>query len=230
MREFAPMSLRHLLFAAAAMSLMLGGCASGFGPMIQAEIDGPAVDGYPVPVTPASARPGDWGPAIVIPAVMSEAVAGQDSPYRLDSGDRIRVFVYGQPSLSRLYIVDPDGKISVPLIGTISARGKTTTQLQGIIRSRLGSEYVKDPQVSVDIQQNRPFFIFGEVRNAGQYPYVSGMTVETAVAIGGGYTERASDRSFRITRKVDGLVQEIEAPGIAPIRPGDTVYVFERYF
>jgi len=224
------MSLRHLLFAATAASLMLGGCASGFGPVVQAEIDGPIVDGYPVPVTTASASLRDWGPAVIIPAVMSETMAEHNGPYRLDSGDRIRVFVYGQPSLSRLYIVDPDGKISVPLIGTISARGKTTNELQGIIRSRLGSEYVKDPQVSVDIQQNRPFFILGEVRNAGQYPYVSGMTVETAVAIGGGYTERASDRSFRITRKIDGVVQEIEALGLTPIRPGDTVYVFERYF
>jgi polysaccharide export outer membrane protein len=223
------MPVRHLLFAATAASLMLGGCASGFGPQIHSEVDGAVVNGYPVPLT-VSAAPRDWGPAIVVPAVMSETVAEHDGPYRLDSGDRIRVFVYGQPSLSRLYIVDPDGKISVPLIGTISVRGKTTSQLQGIIRSRLGSEYVKDPQVSVDIQQNRPFFIFGEVRNAGQYPYVSGMTVETAVAIGGGYTERASDRSFRISRKTDGIVREMEVPGDASIRPGDTVYVFERYF
>jgi len=224
------MSPRHLLFAAMAASLMLGGCASGFGPQIQSETNGTVADGYPIPVTTGSAGPRAWGPAIVIPAVVSETVAEHDGPYRLDSGDRIRVFVYGQPSLSRLYIVDPDGKISVPLIGTVSARGKTTTQLQGLIRSRLGSEYVKDPQVSVDIQQNRPFFIFGEVRNAGQYPYVSSMTVETAVAIGGGYTERASNRSFRITRKIDGVVQEIEAPGDTSLRPGDTVYVFERYF
>jgi polysaccharide export outer membrane protein len=161
---------------------------------------------------------------------MSETAADHDGPYRLDSGDRLRVFVYGQPSLSRLYIVDPDGKISVPLIGNISARGKTTSQLQSIIRSRLGSEYVKDPQVTVDIQQNRPFFILGEVRNAGQYPYVSGMTVETAVAIGGGYTERASQQTFRVTRRVGGGVQEIEAPSDLLLQPGDTVYVFERYF
>lgn len=223
------MSVRHLLFAAAAASLMLGGCASGFGPQIQSKAGGAATDGS-VPLTTGSASPRDWGPPTVIPAVMSETVAEHDGPYRLDSGDRIRVFVYGQPSLSRLYIVDPDGKISVPLIGNISARGKTTSQLQGIIRSRLGSEYVKDPQVTVDIQQNRPFFILGEVKNAGQYPYVSGMTVETAVAIGGGYTERASERSFRISRRVDGVVQEIEAPGDILVRPGDTVYVFERYF
>jgi polysaccharide export outer membrane protein len=224
------MSVRHLLFAAAAASLMLGGCASGFGPQLRSDAGGPAVDGYPVPLTTASAGPAVWGPPTIIPAVMSETAADHDGPYRLDSGDRLRVFVYGQPSLSRLYIVDPDGKISVPLIGNISARGKTTSQLQSIIRSRLGSEYVKDPQVTVDIQQNRPFFILGEVRNAGQYPYVSGMTVETAVAIGGGYTERASEQTFRVTRRVGGVVQEIEAPSDLLLRPGDTVYVFERYF
>lgn len=208
---------------------MLAGCASGFGPQIQSDAGSATADGT-VPLTTGSAGPRPWGPPTVIPAVMSETVVEHDGPYRLDSGDRLRVFVYGQPSLSRLYIVDPDGRISVPLIGNISARGKTTNELQGIIRSRLGSEYVKDPQVTVDIQQNRPFFILGEVKNAGQYPYVSGMTVQTAVAIGGGYTERASERSFRITRRVDGVVQEIEAPGDLLLRPGDTVYVFERYF
>jgi polysaccharide export outer membrane protein len=56
------------------------------------------------------------------------------------------------------------------------------------------------------------------------------MTVETAVAIAGGYTERASESSFRITRRVNGLVQEIEAPGDTLLKPGDTVYVFERFF
>jgi polysaccharide export outer membrane protein len=225
------MSVRHTFFAAAAASLLLGGCASGLGPQIQAEADGAAVDGYPVPITTASMKSGAWGPPTIIPAVIrSETAVEPEGPYRLDTGDRLRVFVYGQPSLSRLYIVDHEGRIAVPLIGNVTARGKTTGELQGIIRSRLGSEYVKDPQVTVDIQQNRPFFILGEVRNAGQYPYVSGMTVETAVAIAGGYTERASERSYRITRRVNGVIQEIEAPGDILLRPGDTVYVFERYF
>ena len=158
------------------------------------------------------------------------AHADTDAPYMLDSGDRIRIFVYGQPNLSRLYVVDHDGNIAVPLIGEISARGKTTSELHSVIRSRLGAEFVKDPQVTVDIQQNRPFFILGEVRTAGQYPYVSGMTVETAVAIAGGFTERASDRKYRITRRINGFVEQIEAPGDYVVKPGDTVYVFERFF
>ena len=102
--------------------------------------------------------------------------------------------------------------------------------MEGIIRSKLGSEFVKDPQVTVDIQQNRPFFIYGEVKTGGQYPYVSGMTVETAIAIAGGFTERASERKYRITRRVNGFVEQIEAPGDYIVKPGDTVYVFERFF
>jgi polysaccharide export outer membrane protein len=110
------------------------------------------------------------------------------------------------------------------------ARGKTTNELQAAMRARLGAEYVKDPQVTVDIQQNRPFFILGEVKNAGQFPYVSGMTVETAVAIAGGYTERADEKNFRITRRVNGFVEQVETPSDYVLKPGDTVYVFERFF
>jgi polysaccharide export outer membrane protein len=83
--------------------------------------------------------------------------------------------------------------------------------------------------VTVDVALNRPFFILGEVRLPGQYAYVSGMTVETAVAIAGGYTERASERSFRITRRLGELVDQIEAPSDYTLQPGDTVYVFERF-
>lgn len=223
------MAVRHLLIATAA-SLIASGCASGFGPHLQAEAVAPAVDGYPVPMTAASAGPASWEAAVVPAGFVVESPAEREGPYRLDTGDRLRVLVYGQPSLSRVYIVDQEGRIPVPLIGSIPVRGKTTSQLQGIIRSRLGSEYVKDPQVTVDVTQNRPFFILGEVKNAGQYPFVSGMTPETAVAIAGGYSERASERSFRITRRAGGLMQEFEAPGNILLRPGDTVYVFERYF
>ena len=95
---------------------------------------------------------------------------------------------------------------------------------------RLGREFVKDPQVTVDVAQNRPFFILGEVRLPGQYPFVSGMTIEQAVAIGGGYTERASKRSYRITRKLGALIDQIEAPADYTLCPGDTVFVYERFF
>jgi polysaccharide export outer membrane protein len=126
--------------------------------------------------------------------------------------------------------VDQVGNIAIPLIGSVRARGRTTVDLTHAIAARLGREFVKDPQVTVDVAQNRPFFILGEVRLPGQYSFVSGMTIEQAVAIGGGYTERASKRSYRITRKLGALVDQIEAPGDYPLCPGDTVYVFERWF
>ena len=205
----------------------------------------PIDNGYPVPVAaaPSDNRPDIsearvaaqqviWGEPTAVPKELNgpRAVAETDGPYLLDTGDRLRIFVYGQPNLSRQYVVDHEGKIAVPLIGEVSARAKTTSELQSVIRSRLGAQFVKDPQVTVDVQQNRPFFIYGEVRTGGQYPYVSGMTVETAIAIAGGYTERASERKYRITRRINGYVEQIEAPGDYVVKPGDTVYVFERFF
>jgi len=225
------MFLRRVVLPTA-LAVALAGCAhdgdilSGAARVFD---DGPRST-EPVPVVAVSAQTsfGEPGPAPGMPQG-PQAVADTDGPYLLDTGDRLRVFVYGQPNLSRIYIVDHGGMITVPLIGPVRARGLTTFDLEGVIRRRLGSEFVRNPQVTVDIQQNRPFFILGEVRNAGQYPYVSGMTVQTAVAIAGGYSERASDRTFRITRRINGYVEQIEAPSDYVVKPGDTVYVYERF-
>ncbi len=190
------------------------------------------VDSYP-PEPVHTAETVAWGEPAVVPAGFGggpHAVADADGPYLLDTGDRLRVFVYGQPNLSRAYTVDHEGRITVPLIGYVEARGRTTSSVEQTIRHRLASEFVRDPEVTVDILQNRPFFILGEVKAAGQYPYVSGMTVETAIAIAGGYSERASDRSFRLTRRNNGFVEQIEVPSDYVVQPGDTVYVYERFF
>jgi polysaccharide export outer membrane protein len=168
-----------------------------------------------------------WGPPRILGP---QAVAFADGAYLLDTGDRLRIFVYGQPNLSRIYVVDHGGMIAVPLMGAVRARGLTTQQLEAAIRSRLGARYVKDPQVTVDVQQNRPFFILGEVRAAGQYPYVSGMTVQTAVAIAGGFGERADEHRFEITRRVDGVVDKMVVPEDFIVQPGDTINVLERFF
>jgi polysaccharide export outer membrane protein len=192
------------------------------------EIVSPVPVGPPMVAVPRHA-PVAWGPAVVVSGDITGGPTGHE-PYLLDTGDKLRVFVYGQPNLSRLYTVDQVGNIAVPLIGSVQARGRTTVSLERSIAAKLGREFVKDPQVTVDVAQNRPFFILGEVRLPGQYPFVSGMTVEQAVAIGGGYTERASQRSYRITRKLGPLVDQIEAPGDYPLCPGDTVYVYERWF
>lgn len=214
--------------------LALPGCSADFDAMVAEPLlagTPQAGETMPQPVVASAVAIGSFGEPGLPPGLMGpRAVAETDGPYLLDTGDRLRIFVYGQPNLSRSYTVDHDGRITVPLIGNVPARGKTTSQLEGAIKSRLGAEFVRDPQVTVDILQNRPFFILGEVRSPGQYPYVSGMTVETAVAIAGGYSERASTKRFRLQRRINGYVEVIEAPGDYVVQPGDTVTVFERWF
>jgi polysaccharide biosynthesis/export protein len=167
-----------------------------------------------------------WGETVVEVVADFEA----EGPYLLDSGDRLRIFVYANPNLSRLYTVDQQGMVSVPLIGEVSARGKTTRGLARAIAARLGAQYVKEPQVTVDIALNRPFFILGEVRNAGQYPYVSGMTAQAAVAIAGGYADRADERRIQITRRrINGFIEKMDVPPDYVVQPGDTIYVYERW-
>jgi polysaccharide biosynthesis/export protein len=162
--------------------------------------------------------------------VVDASYGHAQGPYTLDSGDKLRIFVYAQPSLSRIYTVDTEGFVSVPLIGNVKARGVTTRHLEGTIRARLGSEFVRDPHVTVDIQQYRPFFILGEVKAAGQYPYVGGLTVSAAAAIAGGFSERANERKVHITRRNNGVMERLEVSGDAEVRPGDTIQVKERWF
>ena len=115
--------------------------------------------------------------------------------YRLDSGDRLRVIAFGQDNLSRVYSVNTGGNVEMPLIGSVRARGLSTVQLGLDIEAELRRKSIKDPKVSVEVDAYRPFFILGEVRRRGQYPYVNAMTVEGAVATAEVYTERAKKRS-----------------------------------
>lgn len=155
---------------------------------------------------------------------------GQDAPYRLDSGDRLRVIVFGQEDLSGEYAVDGAGQISIPLIPAVPARGLTTDELEQSIVSVLSQTLLRDPSVSVEVLSFRPFFILGEVTNAGQYPFVAGMTVKTAVAIAGGYTHRANERHARITRNLGDRIVEIAVDTNTAVQPGDTILIRERYF
>jgi polysaccharide export outer membrane protein len=153
-----------------------------------------------------------------------------NAPYTLASGDKLRVIVFGQDNLSNVYPVDGSGFISMPLIGTVQARGMTTKALEGAIAAKLRAGYLREPQVTVDIDAYRPFFVLGEVVASGQFPYVSGMTVETAVAIAGGFGPRASKSSATLTRQLNGRLYTATVPITEPVRPGDTIVINERYF
>lgn len=151
-------------------------------------------------------------------------------PYTLDSGDKLRVTVFGQPDLSGEFAVDGSGMIAMPLIPPVKAGGLTTTELQASIADALGRTLLRNPNVSVEVTQFRPFYILGEVTSAGQYPFVNGMTIQSAVAIAGGFTYRAYQDEVHVTRKVGDRLVEMDLPTNAPVRPGDTILVEERYF
>jgi protein involved in polysaccharide export with SLBB domain len=152
------------------------------------------------------------------------------SSYVLGSGDKIHVIVFGQPDLTGDYAIDGSGQIAMPLIGGVEAGGLTPTTLEQHIAEKLTPKYLQNPRVSVEVMAYRPFYIVGEVRNPGSYPFVSGMTVINAVALAGGFDYRARDDSFYLMRgKGDGRRKYV-AYQDTPVAPGDVITVRERYF
>jgi len=156
--------------------------------------------------------------------------ASLQEPYTLANGDRLRIIVFGQESLSNSYAVDAAGQISMPLIGSVLAGGQTTRSLESVIAARLRGGFLREPKVSVEVEQNRPFFILGEVTTSGQYPYVNGMTVQTAVAIAGGFQPRADRYVADVTRLIGGEPVTGRVPLDTAVRPGDTITIRERFF
>ena len=153
-----------------------------------------------------------------------------DDAYHLSIGDKIRVTVYGHEDLSGEFEVDAAGNISLPLTGDIEAVGNTANSLETGIVDALRPDYLKNPRVSVELLDYRPFYIHGEVKSPGSYPYTSGTTVIRAVAVAGGFTYRARKNRIRILRgNADGQV-ELEATDATPIQPGDIIEVPERFF
>jgi polysaccharide export outer membrane protein len=157
-------------------------------------------------------------------------MAQPSGPYRLASGDRLRIIVFGQDNLSNIYAVDGTGRISMPLIDTVEAQGRTTQQLERAIEGKLRGGFLREPKVSVEVDTYRPFFVLGEVTNSGQFPYVHGMTVQTAVAIAGGFTPRGQRNFAEVTRQIDGQVVTASVPITNPVQPGDTIVIKERWF
>ena len=153
-----------------------------------------------------------------------------DASYHLDAGDKLRVVVYGQDGLTNTYAIDAGGSITMPLIGAVPARGRTTAGLAGEIGARLRNGYIREPSVAVEIEAYRPFFILGEVAAPGQYPYVPNMTVESAVAIAGGFAPRARRDSVTVTHNDAGGSTRMVVPLGTPVSPGDTVLIGERWF
>ena len=182
----------------------------------------------PVAIAPAPDAALVEGPVVIAAPEITGTIPAP--PYTLDSGDRLRIVVFGQEGLTNSYAVDAAGSVTMPLIGAVRARGLTPAGLSVAIAAKLRNGYIREPHVAAELEAYRPFFILGEVTAPGQYPFVANMTVETAVAIAGGYTPRAYKATVDLTRVIDGQPYRGPAPNTFPVRPGDTITIKERWF
>ena len=151
-------------------------------------------------------------------------------PYTLDSGDRLRVTVFEQPTMTNTYTVDQAGYIAFPLVGQVPARGRTLQQLSGQLATKLKQGYLRDPDVTIDVDRYRSIYVMGEVGQPGQYAYVPGLTVQNAIAVAGGFSARANQGTVDVTRKINGQVITGRVNISSAIIAGDTIYVRERLF
>ena len=150
--------------------------------------------------------------------------------YLLGAGDQVRVTVFNEPTLSGDFFVSGDGVLSLPLVGNVPAGNKTTKDVSAAYARPLADGYLRDPRVTAEVITYRPFFILGEVTRAGQYPYVTGMTVLNAVATANGFTPRAKKSKVYIRRRGEEAELEYVLTPNLRVMPGDTIRVGERYF
>jgi polysaccharide biosynthesis/export protein len=220
------MRAAHAIIFCLLAALALSGCMRMSGPVavaqpqLQGDLDsfayGQAYGMVPAPTAMAYA-------AVPTPV-------RSDTAYRLDAGDKLRVVVYGQEGLTNTYAIDAGGAITMPLIGAVPARGRTPAGLASEITGKLRNGYIRDPSVAVEIESYRPFFILGEVAAPGQYPYVPNMSVESAVAIAGGFSPRAQRDRVTLTHAGGSGSSRVVVPLGTTLGPGDTVLVGERWF
>ncbi len=172
------------------------------------------------PLSPAAAPPAS-PPAGAVNAL----------DYKLGAGDKIRIIVFGEESLTGEFIVPGGGgMIAFPLVGDVQAGGLTVSEIQREIELKLRDGYLKDPRVSIEVLNYRPFYILGEVTKPGEYPYTNGLTVLNAVATANGFTYRADTRRVFIRRANDAVEREYPLNSLIAVAPGDTIRIKERFF
>ena len=214
----------HAAIVCLLAALALSGCMHTSGPLAMAQprsdLDamayGQSYDIAPAPIASSYAA--------------APTPVRYDAGYRLDAGDKLRVVVYGQDGLTNTYAIDAGGSITMPLIGSVPARGRTPATLAAEITAKLRNGFIREPSVAVEIDSYRPFFILGEVAAPGQYPYVPNMSVESAVAIAGGFTPRAKRDRVTLTHTDRAGSSRVVVPLGTALGPGDTVLVGERWF
>jgi polysaccharide export outer membrane protein len=164
-------------------------------------------------------------------ALFSSTLVAQEEGYKLNSGDAIRIYVYGEPDLTfdRL-LVGQNGRISFPFLGELKVVGKTSAQLQQDLIDGLKPDYLIDPRISVSIVKYRPFFVNGEVKSPGGLEFQPGLTLRKAISLAGGFTERANKKEFLLIADNDPSGEERKVGLDYRIQPGDIITVRDTFF
>ncbi len=150
--------------------------------------------------------------------------------YKLGSGDKLRVTVFRHPDLSGQFEIDGAGMIALPLIGGVAVGGLTLAKAEAAIVDALRPDYLKNPRISLEVLNYRPFYIIGEVRAPGSYPFVNGINVLNAVAIAGGFTYRARENRMTIIRADDPDHEKLRVTPDTVVLPGDMIEIPQRFF
>ncbi len=213
--------LGALLLVGALAGCNLSGSARLAGQMPQSYASAPTVTGAV-----------GGGAAVPVSGGETAGIAGTPGidAYRLGTGDKVRVIVFGEEELSGEFFVDDAGSVGLPLIGDVTAAGATVTEFEARVVARFKDGYLRDPKVAIEVLNYRPFFILGEVKKGGEYPYKAGLTVQDAVAMAGGYTYRANSRSVLIRRAGRDREERHNLSQRVLIYPGDNLRVPERFF
>lgn len=153
-----------------------------------------------------------------------------DSGYRLGPGDQILINVFGEENLSMNFRLNDTGRLNYPFLGELTVEGLTLAELEQLITQGLKGPYLVNPEVTVSIGEYRPFFMQGEVNHPGGFPYQPGLTLEKAVALAGGFTERAARGKIEVIRAGDPTASARRIKLSEPVFPGDVITVRQSFF
>lgn len=149
-----------------------------------------------------------------------------NTSYRLGTGDLIEMKVYGEDDMTVRVRLDESGKVNYPFLGQLQVVGKTPAQVEQMLIEGLKGPYLVNPIVSVAIEEYRPFFVNGEVSRPGAIPYQPGVTLRKAIAMAGGFTERAQRREAEVIRRGDTVTLQMDDH----VEPGDIVTIGQSFF
>lgn len=167
---------------------------------------------------------------IILSLLSLTALADDGDNYKISTDDEISITVFNEPDLSvKKTKVGTNGTVSIPLIGQITVKGLTITEIENQITNKLLDGYLKKPNVTVSITEYRPFYINGEVKKPGSYSYRKGLTVEKAITLAGGFTERASRSAISLVGEKDKRFNKAVSLNDV-VKPGDVITVSESFF